>query len=75
MDCSICTTMPFILRPPRNTICAACYEGARNLISLVNKFDGDNNNNNNTKFGDKSGGNNVISSSNSSSCKVIDQLS
>ncbi|KNA13429.1 hypothetical protein SOVF_117110 [Spinacia oleracea] len=63
--------MPFILRPPRNTICAACYEGARNLISLVNKFDGDNNNNNNTKFGDKSGGNNVISSSNSSSCKGL----
>lgn len=68
MDCSICTTMPFILRPPRNTICAACYEGARNLISLINKFDGDNNGSNNHKFGEKSGGNNVISSSNSS-CK------
>lgn len=36
MDCSICTTMPFILRPPRNTICAACYEGARSLIALTN---------------------------------------
>ncbi|XP_057523295.1 BTB/POZ domain-containing protein At3g56230-like [Amaranthus tricolor] len=70
MDCSICTTMPFILRPPRNTICAACYEGARSLISLINKFDGDinNNNNNNHKCNEKSGGNNVITSSNSS-CK------
>ncbi|KAL2896098.1 hypothetical protein RDABS01_037882 [Bienertia sinuspersici] len=67
MDCSICTTMPFILRPPRNTICAACYEGARNLISLVNKFDGDIHGNNNSKFNEK-GSNNVISSSNSS-CK------
>ncbi|KAL8154313.1 hypothetical protein V2J09_012073 [Rumex salicifolius] len=42
MDCSVCTTMPYILRPPRNTICAACYEGARTLISMINKFDGDN---------------------------------
>ncbi|KAL7229257.1 hypothetical protein ACSBR2_007875 [Camellia fascicularis] len=41
MDCSICTTMPFILRPPRNTICAACYEGARCLITLTNKHEND----------------------------------
>ncbi|KAG5558096.1 hypothetical protein RHGRI_008117 [Rhododendron griersonianum] len=39
MDCSICTTLPFILRPPRNTICPACYEGARSLIALTNKLD------------------------------------
>lgn len=31
--------MPFILRPPRNTICGACYEGARNIINLANKLD------------------------------------
>ncbi|MCD7469001.1 hypothetical protein HAX54_007612 [Datura stramonium] len=40
MDCSICSAMPFILRPPRNTICAACYEGARTIITLTtNKLD------------------------------------
>lgn len=40
MDCSICSAMPFILRPPRNTICAACYEGARTIITLTtNKVD------------------------------------
>uniref|UniRef100_A0A5B6YHD9 BTB domain-containing protein n=1 Tax=Davidia involucrata TaxID=16924 RepID=A0A5B6YHD9_DAVIN len=42
MDCSICSAMPFILRPPRNTICGACYEGARSIITLTNKLDGDN---------------------------------
>ncbi|KAE8714729.1 BTB/POZ domain-containing protein [Hibiscus syriacus] len=31
--------MPFILRPPRNTICGACYEGARNVITLMNKLE------------------------------------
>lgn len=40
MDCSICSAMPFILRPPRNTICAACFEGARTIITLTtNKLD------------------------------------
>lgn len=37
MDCSICSAMPYILRPPRNTICGACYEGARTIITLTNK--------------------------------------
>ncbi|XP_071725049.1 BTB/POZ domain-containing protein At3g56230 [Rutidosis leptorrhynchoides] len=45
MDCSICTTMPFILRPPRNTICAGCYEAARNVLSLMNKLECDHSNN------------------------------
>ncbi|MBA0571596.1 hypothetical protein Golob_001980, partial [Gossypium lobatum] len=36
MDCSICSSMPFILRPPRNTICGTCYEGARNQQPLGN---------------------------------------
>ncbi|XP_051138313.1 BTB/POZ domain-containing protein At3g56230-like [Andrographis paniculata] len=40
MDCSICSALPYILRPPRNTICAACYEGARSIITLTtNKQD------------------------------------
>ncbi|XP_022747546.1 BTB/POZ domain-containing protein At3g56230-like [Durio zibethinus] len=41
MDCSICSSMPFILRPPRNTICVACYEGVRNVITLMNKLAND----------------------------------
>ncbi|KAL7107502.1 hypothetical protein ACP275_06G058500 [Erythranthe tilingii] len=39
MDCSICSAMPYILRPPRNTICGACYEGARTIIALTSKID------------------------------------
>ncbi|KAH6805509.1 hypothetical protein C2S53_015705 [Perilla frutescens var. hirtella] len=39
MDCSICSAMPYILRPPRNTICGACYEGARSIIALTNKHE------------------------------------
>jgi speckle-type POZ protein len=31
--------MPVQLRPPRNTICGACYEGARSLISFINKLE------------------------------------
>ncbi|XP_073021589.1 BTB/POZ domain-containing protein At3g56230 isoform X2 [Primulina eburnea] len=41
MDCSICSALPYILRPPRNTICGACYEGARSIITLTNKLDGE----------------------------------
>ncbi|CAF2171004.1 unnamed protein product [Brassica rapa] len=32
--------MPSILRPPRNTICGSCYEGARTTIALLKKLDG-----------------------------------
>ncbi|CAA7060449.1 unnamed protein product [Microthlaspi erraticum] len=39
MDCSICTTIPSILRPPRNTICGSCYEGARTTIELLKKLE------------------------------------
>lgn len=38
MDCCICTTMPCILRPPRNTICGTCFEGARSIIASLNKL-------------------------------------
>lgn len=41
MDCSVCTTMPLILRPPRNTICGACYEGARTILNMMNKLESD----------------------------------
>ncbi|XP_010516229.1 PREDICTED: BTB/POZ domain-containing protein At3g56230 [Camelina sativa] len=40
MDCSICTTMPTILRPPRNTICGSCYEGAKTTIALLKELEG-----------------------------------
>jgi hypothetical protein len=35
----VCTSVPVILRPPRNTICGACYEGARSIINLINKLE------------------------------------
>ncbi|CAI9091823.1 OLC1v1021916C1 [Oldenlandia corymbosa var. corymbosa] len=44
MDCSICSAMPFILRPPRNTICASCYEAAKTIITFTNKYDSSDNN-------------------------------
>lgn len=31
--------MPYNLRPPRNTICVACYEGAKSIIAMTNKID------------------------------------
>ncbi|XP_048446794.1 BTB/POZ domain-containing protein At3g56230-like isoform X2 [Pyrus x bretschneideri] len=37
MDCTICTSMPVMLRPPRNVICSTCYEGARSVIFFINK--------------------------------------
>ncbi|GFZ15087.1 BTB/POZ domain-containing protein [Actinidia rufa] len=66
MDCSICSTMPFILRPPRNAICADCYEGARSLIKFTNKLDND-------KAGvgvDKSTNTSSVSSPNSSKVRL-----
>ncbi|GMN41193.1 hypothetical protein TIFTF001_010407 [Ficus carica] len=35
MDCVICTSVPHFFRPPRNTICGTCYEGARNLLNTL----------------------------------------
>ncbi|CBI25397.3 unnamed protein product, partial [Vitis vinifera] len=64
MDCSICSAVPFILRPPRNTICAACYESARSIVAFINKLEND-------KGFDKSN-NSIVSPANSS--KVIVEL-
>ncbi|KAJ9683972.1 hypothetical protein PVL29_016460 [Vitis rotundifolia] len=58
MDCSICSAVPFILRPPRNTICAACYESARSIVAFINKLEND-------KGFDKSN-NSIVSPANSS---------
>lgn len=41
MDCCVCTTMPLILRPPRNTICGSCYEGVRSIINMMNGLESD----------------------------------
>ncbi|KAL5539955.1 hypothetical protein UlMin_043878 [Ulmus minor] len=38
MECCICTSLPFILRPPRNTICGMCFEAARNTLELLNNL-------------------------------------
>ncbi|CAI9772182.1 unnamed protein product [Fraxinus pennsylvanica] len=57
MDCSICSAMPYILRPPRNTICGACYEGARSIITFTNRLD--------NEKGTEKPSNNSVSSSNS----------
>lgn len=54
MDCSVCTTMPSILRPPRNTICGSCYDGARTIISLLKKLEDSNEDQDHVKLTDKS---------------------
>ncbi|KAG4150602.1 hypothetical protein ERO13_D04G013900v2 [Gossypium hirsutum] len=68
MDCSICSSMPFILRPPRNTICGTCYEGARNVINLMNKLEIDHH----CKSTDKA---TPAPSSSPNSCKPLGNLS
>ena len=65
MDCSVCTTMPSILRPPRNTICGSCYEGARTTIALLKKLEGANEDQDHDKSTDKSTVNNGSSLSSS----------
>ncbi|KAF5206624.1 BTB/POZ domain-containing protein [Thalictrum thalictroides] len=35
MDCSVCGSMPTVLRLPRNLICLSCFEGAKSLITFV----------------------------------------
>lgn len=42
MDCSICSSYPVIIRPPRNTICGSCLEGIRTTFSLMSSFEGGN---------------------------------
>ncbi|XP_062087172.1 BTB/POZ domain-containing protein At3g56230 [Humulus lupulus] len=37
MDCCICTSMPYMLRPPRKMICETCYDGANNLKEVLSK--------------------------------------
>ncbi|MCL7041523.1 hypothetical protein MKW94_002334 [Papaver nudicaule] len=39
MDCCVCSSIPMILRPPRNTVCLACYECSKSLIAFVNNLE------------------------------------
>ncbi|KAF8402531.1 hypothetical protein HHK36_010616 [Tetracentron sinense] len=66
MDCSICSPIPLILRPPRNTICPACYEGARSMLAFLNKLE-------NVKGGEKSSCT-LVSQPNSSKASTIFML-
>ncbi|XP_020101258.1 BTB/POZ domain-containing protein At1g01640 [Ananas comosus] len=50
MDCCICSPMASLYRPPRNTICPSCYEGAKCMISFINELEIDLDAANPTKF-------------------------
>lgn len=65
MDCCICTSIPYMLRPPRNTICGTCYEGAKNLLCILNKSETD-------QKGNDTGNNSMVSQPNS--CKASSVL-
>ncbi|KAH9314455.1 hypothetical protein KI387_023082, partial [Taxus chinensis] len=39
MDCCLCSPIVNIFRPPRNTICGSCYEGARCILALTQKLE------------------------------------
>lgn len=40
MDCCICSPMVSVYRPPRNSICSSCYDGAKSMIAFLNELDG-----------------------------------
>ncbi|KAK4798163.1 hypothetical protein SAY86_030489 [Trapa natans] len=42
MDCTICSSFPMIIRPPRNTICSACFEGIKCALALTGNTEVDN---------------------------------
>lgn len=39
MDCCLCSSMGNSYRPPRNTVCMSCYEGAKLIIDLSRKLE------------------------------------
>jgi speckle-type POZ protein len=39
MDCCLCSSLGNSYRPPRNTVCVSCYEGARSIIDLCRKLE------------------------------------
>ncbi|KAJ3684157.1 hypothetical protein LUZ61_013321 [Rhynchospora tenuis] len=41
MDCCICSPLASLYRPPRNTICHSCYEGAKCIVSFFSESSSD----------------------------------
>ncbi|XP_008792194.2 BTB/POZ domain-containing protein At1g01640 [Phoenix dactylifera] len=41
MDCCICGPMANYFKPPRNSICSSCYEGAKGIMAFIDELDGD----------------------------------
>eukprot|EP00249_Psilotum_nudum_P034633 c53947_g1_i1 orf=130-972(+) len=39
MDCCLCGSLNHIYRPPRNTICMSCFEGALSILNLGQRLD------------------------------------
>lgn len=39
MDCCLCSSVGNSYRPPRNTVCASCLQGAREIIDLCRKLE------------------------------------
>ncbi|XP_024376160.1 BTB/POZ domain-containing protein At3g56230 [Physcomitrium patens] len=39
MDCCLCSSVANSYRPPRNTLCKNCYEGAKSIIDLCRKLE------------------------------------
>ena len=39
MDCCLCSSVGTSYRPPRNTVCMSCYEGAKAIIDLCRKLE------------------------------------
>lgn len=39
MDCCLCSSVGNSYRPPRNTVCMSCYEGAKSIIDLCRKLE------------------------------------
>ncbi|XP_008799863.2 BTB/POZ domain-containing protein At1g01640-like [Phoenix dactylifera] len=40
MDCCICGATASFFKPPRNSICSSCYEGAKGLMAFSKELDG-----------------------------------
>lgn len=39
MDCCLCSSVGNSYRPPRNTVCASCFQGAKEIIDLCRKLE------------------------------------
>jgi speckle-type POZ protein len=39
MDCCLCSSVGNSYRPPRNTVCVSCYDGAKAIIDLCRKLE------------------------------------